>query len=64
MLNIVAMGFLMIIAPMTLDILGVESLTIGPTNSFFTIFEYHSIGESFEFDFFPISIISISAIAS
>jgi hypothetical protein len=59
---IVATGLLMIIAPMALDILGVESFTIGPTNSIFTIFEYHSIENGFEFDFFPISILAISVI--
>ena len=63
MLCIVATGFLMIIAPMALDILGVESFAIGPANSFFTIFEYQSIGEGFEFGFFPTSILAISVIA-
>lgn len=53
----------MIIAPMALDILGVESFVIGPTNSFFMIYEYHSIGEGFEFGFFPMSILAISVIA-
>ena len=62
MLCIVATGFLMIIAPMALDILGVESFVIGPTNSFFTIFEYHIIEGGFEFGFFPMTILSISAI--
>jgi hypothetical protein len=62
MLCIVAMGFLMIIAPMALDILGVESFVMGPTNSFFTVFEYHSIEEGFEFGIFPMSILSISVI--
>ena len=63
MLCIVATGFLMIIAPMALAILGVESFAIGPANSFFTIFEYQSIGEGFEFGFFPMSILAISVIA-
>ena len=63
MLCIVAMGFLMIIAPMALDISGVESFVIGPANSFFTIFEYQSIGESFELRIFPLSILTISVIA-
>jgi len=54
--------FLMIIAPITQSILGVESFTIGPTNSLFTIFEYHSIGEGFEINFFPMSLLAISAI--
>jgi putative zincin peptidase len=62
MLSIVATGFLMTIAPITLDILGVESFIIGPTNSIFTIYEYHSIGEGFEFGFFPTSILAISVI--
>jgi hypothetical protein len=62
MLCIVATGLLMIIAPMTLDVLGVESFTIGPTSSFFTIFEYHSIGKGFEFRFFPVSVLAISVI--
>jgi hypothetical protein len=61
-LCIVAMGLLMIIVPMALDILEVESFTIGPLNSIFTIFEYHSIEKGFEFDFFPISILAISVI--
>ena len=63
MLCIVATGFLMIIAPMALDISGVESFAIGPANSFFTIFEYQSIGEGFEFGFFPMSLLAISVIA-
>jgi len=63
MLCIVAMGFLMIIAPMALDISGVESFVIGPANSFFTIFEYQSMGESFELRIFPLSILAISVIA-
>lgn len=63
MLCIVAMGFLMIIAPMALDISGVESFVIGPANSFFTIFEYQSIGEGFELRIFPMSILAISVIA-
>ena len=62
MLCIVATGFLMIIAPMALDILGVESFVIGPTNSFFTIYEYHSTGEGFEFEFFPMPVLAISVI--
>ncbi|MCD4843235.1 MAG: DUF3267 domain-containing protein [Methanosarcinales archaeon] len=63
MLCVVATGFLMIIASMALDILGVESFAIGPANSFFTIFEYQSIGEGFEFGFFPMTLIAISVIA-
>jgi len=62
MLSIVATGFLMIIAPMALDILGVESFVIGPTNSFFTVFEYHIIEGGFEFGFFPMTILAISVI--
>ena len=57
-----AAGCLMGIAPIPLSILGVESLTIGPTNSIFTIFEYHSIGEGFGFSLFPLSILAISVI--
>ena len=63
MLSIVATGFLMTIAPMILHTLGVESFIIGPMNSIFTIYEYHSIGEGFEFGFFPMSILAISVIA-
>lgn len=62
MLCFFAMGFIMGIAPIALAILGVESLTIGPANSIFTIFEYHSIGEGFGFSFFPISLLAISVI--
>ncbi len=61
-LSIFAMGFLMSIAPIALAILGVESLTIGPANSIFTIFEYHSIEEGFGFSFFPMSLVAISVI--
>jgi len=57
-----AAGCLMGIAPIPLSILGVESLTIGPTNSIFTIFEYHSIGEGFGFHLYPLSILAISVI--
>ncbi len=62
MLSILATGFLMTIAPMILHTLGVESFIIGPTNSIFTIYEYHSIGEGFGFSFFPTSILAISVI--
>jgi len=62
-LCIFATGFLMGMAPIALDILGVESLTIGPANSIFTIFEFHSSEEGFEFGFFPMSILAISVIA-
>jgi hypothetical protein len=58
-----AVGFLMSIAPITLAILGVESFTIGPANSIYTIFEYHSSGEGFEINFFPMSLLAISVIA-
>jgi hypothetical protein len=54
---------LMSIAPILLDLLRVESFTIGPANSFFTIYEYHSIGEGFEINFFPMSLVAISVIA-
>ena len=57
-----ALGCLMGIAPIPLNILGVESLTIGPTNSIFTIFEYHSIGEGFGLNLYPLSILAISMI--
>jgi hypothetical protein len=63
MLGIVATGFLMIVAPIALGISGVESFAIGPANSFFTIFEYQSIGEGFELGFSPMSILAISVIA-
>jgi putative zincin peptidase len=63
MLSIVATGFLMSISPIILAILGVESFTIGSTNSIFTIFEYQSLGEGFVINFFPISLLAISVIA-
>ena len=58
-----AVGFLMGIAPIALDILGVESFTIGPTNSLYTIFEFHGSMEGFEVGFFPMSMLAISVIA-
>jgi hypothetical protein len=57
-----AVGSLMAIAPIVLDILGVESITIGPTNSPFTIFEYHSSDKGFGFKIFPMSLLAISVI--
>ena len=57
-----AMGFLMGMAPIPLDILGVESFTIGPTNSLYTIFEFHSAEEGFGLSLFPLSILAISVI--
>jgi hypothetical protein len=57
-----AVGFLMGIAVIPLDILGVESLTIGPTHSIFTIYEFHSSEEGFDFSFFPVSLLAISVI--
>jgi len=57
-----AMGVLMGMAVIPLDILGVESLTIGPANSFFTIFEFHSSEEGFGLSFFPVSLLAISVI--
>ena len=57
-----AMGVLMGIAVIPQDILGVESLTIGPANSFFTIFEFHSSEEGWGFGFFPVSLLAISVI--
>ena len=62
-LCIVATGFLMIITPMTLDILGVESFTIEPTNSIYTIFEWNSSEEGFGLSLYPLSILAISMIA-
>jgi len=62
MLSIVATGFLMTMSPIILNILGVESFTLGPTNSIFTIFEYYSMGEGFGFSFFPLSLVAISVI--
>lgn len=58
-----ALGILMGIAPIALDILGVETFTIGPTNSLYTIFEFHGSGEGFGFAFFPLPILAISVIA-
>ncbi len=57
------LGILMGTAPIVLDILGVESFTIGPTNSFYTIFEFHGSQDGFGFSFFPLSILAISVIA-
>jgi len=57
-----AMGLLMTMLPILLNILVVESFTIGPPNSIFTIFEYYSIGEGFGFSFFPLSLLAISMI--
>ncbi len=57
-----AVGFLMGIAPIVLDILGVESFTIGPTNSPYTIFEFHSSDKGFDAKFFPMSLLAISVI--
>ena len=62
-LCIFALGFLMGIAPIALDILGVESFTIGPTNSLYTIFEFHSSVEGFGLSLFPMSMLAISVIA-
>jgi hypothetical protein len=58
-----AVGFLMGIAPIVLDILGMESFTIGPTNSIFTIFEFHSSDKGWGAKFFPMSLLAISVIA-
>jgi len=62
MLCIFALGFLMTMSPIILNILGVESFTLGPTNSIFTIFEYKSIGEGFGFSLFPLTLVAISVI--
>jgi hypothetical protein len=61
-LCIFALGFLMTMSPIILNILGVESFTLGPTNSIFTVYEYHSIGEGFGISFFPLSLVAISVI--
>ena len=53
----------MCMAPIPLAMLGVGSFTIGPANSLFTIFEFHSSGEGFEVGFFPLSLLAISVIA-
>jgi hypothetical protein len=58
-----AVGFLMGIAPIALDILGVASFTIGPANSLFTIFEFHSCVDGFGIRLFPLSMLAISVIA-
>lgn len=61
-LCLIAGELLIGISPIVLDILGVESITIGPTNSPFTIFEFHSSDKGFGFKFYPLSILSISVI--
>lgn len=61
-LCIFAIGFLMTIAPIILAIFGVESYTIGPTNSIFTIFEFHRSENGFSINFFPMSLLAISVI--
>nr|QNO53843.1 hypothetical protein ALDDBJOO_00019 [Methanosarcinales archaeon ANME-1 ERB6] len=58
-----AVGLLMGIAPIALDILGVESFTIGPTNSLYTIFEFHSPEKGFDFTLHLLPILAISVIA-
>ncbi len=57
-----AVGILMSIAPIALGILGVESFTIGPKNSLYTIFEFHSSEKGFDFKLNPLSILAISVI--
>lgn len=57
-----AIGFLMGIAPILLAISGVDSFTIGPTNSPFTIYEFHGSDKGFSFTFFPASLFAISVI--
>jgi len=59
-ITLCGMGLLMTMLPILLNILGVESFTIGSTNSIFTIFEYYSMGEGF--GFFPLSLLAISMI--
>ena len=59
----IAMGILINIAPILLLTLGVESFTIGPANSFFTIFEFHSSAEGFVFQLYLLSLLAISVIA-
>ncbi|WP_292468513.1 DUF3267 domain-containing protein [Methanolobus sp.] len=58
-----ALGILMGIAPIVLDLLGVGSFAIGPTNSLYTIFEFHRSQDGFGFSFFPLSVLAISVIA-
>ncbi|RCV62922.1 putative zincin peptidase [Methanophagales archaeon] len=58
-----AVGILMCIAPIALDILGVASFTIGPANSIYTIFEFHSSEAGFGISLFPLSMLAISVIA-
>jgi len=58
-----AVGILMCIAPIALDIFGVASFTIGPANSIYTIFEFHSCVEGFGISLFPMSMLAISVIA-
>ena len=57
-----ALWFLMSMAPIPLNILGVESFKIGPNNGIFTIYEYSSTGEGFSLRFFPMSLLAISVI--
>ena len=58
-----AVGILMAIAPIALAILGVESFSIGPTNSPYTIFEFQGSEEGFGLTFFPLPILAISVLA-
>ena len=58
-----ALGILMGIAPIALDMLGVASFTIGPANSLYTIFEFHSSVEGFGLSLFSMSMLAISVIA-
>ncbi len=58
-----AVGILMAIAPIALAILGVESFSIGPTNSPYTIFEFQGSEEGFSLTFFPLPILAMSVLA-
>jgi len=58
-----AVGILMGTAPIALAILGVESFTIGPTNSLYTIFEFQGSKEGFGLTLHPLPILAISVLA-
>jgi len=58
-----AVGILMGTAPIARDILGVESFTIGPTNSPYTIFEFQGSEEGFGLTLHPLPILAISVLA-
>jgi len=62
-LSFFAVGILMGTAPIALAILGVESFTIGPTNSLYTIFEFQGSKEGFGLTLHPLPILAISVLA-